>query len=120
MHRIQELESPIAVSSLTPAQAGLCDEEIVMKPMYQPLVLMVSVLLLFSAVAIGQAVYGNIIGTVTDASGAGIGNAAVTINDLDRGETYKTTANASGNYEQTHLLAGHYKVTISAAGFNNF
>ena len=77
-------------------------------------------LILCAQFSLGQAVYGNINGTVTDASGAVVGNATVTITDLDRGATYKITANASGNYEQTHLLAGHYKVSVTAPGFSAF
>src|SRR5207302_359383 len=68
----------------------------------------------------GQAVYGNIIGTVTDPSGAAVPNAAAIIIDTDRGTTYQANTNASGNFEQTHLLAGHYKVKINAAGFTLF
>jgi hypothetical protein len=77
-------------------------------------------LLLSGQFASGQAVYGNIIGTVNDASGAAVPNAVVTITDMDRGTTYKATANESGNYEQTHLLAGRYKVAVSAPGFSPF
>ena len=77
-------------------------------------------LLALSTMSMGQAVYGNILGSVTDSTGASVANADVTITDLDRGQTYKTTSNASGNYEQTHLLAGHYKVSINAAGFAAF
>jgi hypothetical protein len=68
----------------------------------------------------GQAVYGNIIGTVTDPSGGVVPNATVVVTDTDRGITYQTVTNASGNYEQTHLLAGHYKIQITAAGFGRF
>ena len=77
-------------------------------------------LLLSCRVSIAQAVYGNIIGTVTDPSGALIANAGIGITDTDRGIIYQTTTNASGNYEQTHLLAGHYKVKITATGFGPF
>lgn len=77
-------------------------------------------LVILSTLSYGQAVYGNIIGTVTDSSGAAVPNAAITITDLDRGTAYKAVSNASGNYEQTHLLAGHYKVSINAAGFAAF
>jgi carboxypeptidase family protein len=56
-------------------------------------------LLLFSHVSFGQAVYGNIIGTVTDPSGAAVPDAPITVKDLDRGTTYQTTSNASGNFE---------------------
>ena len=91
-----------------------------MKALFPRVVLILGICLLFHSSVIGQAVSGNIIGTVTDASGAAIGNAPVTITDLDRGATYKTTANDSGNYEQTHLLAGHYKVSVTAPGFSPF
>ncbi len=39
------------------------------------------------AVVAGQAVYGNIVGTVVDASGAGLPNAKVTITDTNRAVT---------------------------------
>jgi hypothetical protein len=80
----------------------------------------VSLFFLLCEVSVGQAVYGNILGTVSDASGAAVANAVITITDTDRGVSYHTTANESGNYEQTHLLAGHYKVSASAAGFSEF
>lgn len=76
--------------------------------------------LIFPTFSLAQAVYGNIIGTVTDTSGAAVPNAQVKITDLDRGQTYNLSANASGNYEQTHLLAGHYKVSVTAPGFSQF
>ncbi len=84
------------------------------------LFLAIASVFLLSSFAIGQAVYGNIIGTVNDPSGAAVPNAAVTITDVDRGTTYTANANESGNYEQTHLLAGRYKVKVSAAGFSAF
>jgi hypothetical protein len=68
----------------------------------------------------GQAVYGNINGTISDKSGAAVSNATITVTDLDRGTTYQVKANESGNYEQTHLLAGHYKVSVAAPGFAAF
>jgi hypothetical protein len=80
----------------------------------------VSLLVLICQFSFGQAVYGNISGTVSDASGAVVSNATVTITDLDHGTTYKIAANASGNYEQSHLLAGHYKVEVTAPGFSSF
>jgi len=82
--------------------------------------LLVSLLLLLGQFAFGQAVYGNIVGTVNDPSGAAVPNATVIIKDLDRGGEYKTVTNARGNYEQTHLLAGRYLVSVTAAGFSLF
>src|SRR6202047_3233304 len=80
----------------------------------------VTLFFLLCEISIGQAVYGNILGTVGDASGASVANAVIVITDTDRGVSYRTTANESGNYEQTHLLAGHYKITASAPGFSSF
>ena len=68
----------------------------------------------------GQAVSGSIFGTVTDPTGAVIPNATVTIRDLDRGVDYSAQTIADGNYIQTHLLAGHYRVTIAPPGFETF
>src|SRR4029077_19820442 len=65
----------------------------------------------------GQAPSGNISGTVTDPAGAAIPNAQVTITDTERGETVQTKTNSSGNYTQTHLLSGQYKIVITAPGF---
>jgi hypothetical protein len=73
-----------------------------------------------SRVSFGQAVFGNIVGTVTDQSGAAVPNAEVVITDLDRGTPFQTTTNTDGNYTQTHLLAGHYQVKVTAAGFAEF
>lgn len=65
----------------------------------------------------GQAVYGSIFGTVTDPTGSVVPDAKVTITDLARGFTVTTTTNVSGNYIQTHLLRGTYRVTVEVQGF---
>ncbi|HSB74020.1 MAG TPA: carboxypeptidase-like regulatory domain-containing protein, partial [Terriglobales bacterium] len=79
-----------------------------------------SLVVFFSSFALGQAVYGSIAGTVLDPSGAAVPNAAVVITDTDRGVAYNTASNATGNFEQTHLLAGHYRVKVTASGFAAF
>ncbi|HEV2491937.1 MAG TPA: TonB-dependent receptor [Terriglobia bacterium] len=66
---------------------------------------------------LGQAVYGSIIGTVTDSSGAAVPNAKVTITDVNKGVSYNTTTNESGYYEQQHLIVGVYDVKVEAQGF---
>ncbi|MGA2987377.1 MAG: TonB-dependent receptor [Terriglobia bacterium] len=70
--------------------------------------------------AFGQAVSGSIFGTVTDPTGAVVPNATVTIRDLDRGVDYRVQTITDGNFIQTHLLAGHYRVTIAPSGFETF
>ena len=59
---------------------------------------------------IGQAVFGGIIGTVTDSSGAAVPGAKVTVTNVDKGVSNTTTSNQSGYYEQSHLVAGSYDV----------
>lgn len=64
-----------------------------------------------------QAVYGTIVGTVTDASGAAVANAKITITDTGRDVTQNTTTNESGNYAQRFLIAGRYRVRVESEGF---
>jgi hypothetical protein len=65
----------------------------------------------------GQAVYGSIIGTVTDPQGAAVANAKVTVTNQRKGTTDTTTSNESGNYSVTHLIPDTYTVRIEAPGF---
>jgi hypothetical protein len=60
-------------------------------------------------------------GTVTDAAGAVIPNAQVTIaqNGVN-GVSRTVRTNAEGNYTATNLAAGHYTVTVTAPGFKTF
>src|SRR4051794_38908901 len=75
--------------------------------------------LLQAATVRAQAVYGSIVGTVTDPSGGAIAKANVTIADTGKGVTFNATTNESGNFSQTHLIAGVYEVRIAAPGFQN-
>jgi hypothetical protein len=68
----------------------------------------------------GQAVYGSIIGTVTDSTGAVVPKAKVTITDVGKAISYETATNDSGNYEQTHLIVGKYRVRVEAQGFQAY
>src|SRR5438046_851039 len=67
--------------------------------------------------ASGQAVYGSIIGTVTDPSGAAVPNAKVTVSNERKGTSETTTTNADGNYSVTHLIPDTYSVRAEAPGF---
>lgn len=79
-----------------------------------------ALILLIGSLAFGQAVSGNISGTVQDSTGAAVPNAPITITDLDRGTAYSLQSSGDGNFSQTHLLAGHYQVKVSAPGFSVF
>jgi Carboxypeptidase regulatory-like domain/TonB dependent receptor len=64
-----------------------------------------------------QAVYGSIIGTVTDPQGAAVANAKVTVTDQRKGTSDTTTTNESGNYSVTHLIPDVYTIRVEAPGF---
>jgi hypothetical protein len=67
--------------------------------------------------ALGQAVYGSILGTVTDPSGAAVPNAKVTVTSQTKNVSTDTTTNESGNYTVTHLIPDIYSIRIEGAGF---
>src|SRR5919112_707094 len=84
-------------------------------------VVCLSLVVLLSAVAAsGQAVYGNIVGTVVDDSGAGLPNAKVTITDVSRAASFTTTTNDSGFFTQRFLIAGRYQVRVEVEGFRAY
>ena len=81
------------------------------------LILSACVALCSSVRLYGQAVYGSIVGTVVDSSGAAVANAKVTIRNIDRDTSNETTTNESGNYTQRYLIVGNYQVRVEAPGF---
>jgi hypothetical protein len=62
---------------------------------------------------------GSFVGTVTDASGAAIPLATVTITNIDTGIVAATKADASGHYEVSSLKAGRYHVEAASTGFSS-
>jgi outer membrane receptor protein involved in Fe transport len=67
--------------------------------------------------AVGQAVYGSILGTVTDPSGAAVGGAKVTVTSQTKNVSTTETTNDSGNYAVTHLIPDVYSIHIEGQGF---
>jgi hypothetical protein len=67
--------------------------------------------------ASAQAVYGSILGTVTDPQGAAVVGAKVTVIDQNKGTLVEATTNDSGNYTVTHLIPDTYTVKVEAQGF---
>jgi hypothetical protein len=64
-----------------------------------------------------QAVYGSISGTVTDAAGAVVSGATVTITSIERKTSDVVSTNESGLYVKERLLPGNYEVKVEATGF---
>jgi hypothetical protein len=67
--------------------------------------------------AMGQAVYGSILGTVTDPSGAAVNGAKVTVTSQSKNVSTETTTNDSGNYSVTHLIPDVYTIRVEGTGF---
>ncbi len=75
---------------------------------------------LLSSSSFGQAVYGSIFGSVTDATGAVVPNATVTVTDAAKGTTSTATTNASGDFSVDHLIPDPYDVKVVATGFKGY
>jgi outer membrane receptor protein involved in Fe transport len=58
-----------------------------------------------------------LIGSIHDATGAAVANAAVSVTNINTGNIVKVTANGSGDYEVPSLRVGLYNIQASAPGF---
>ena len=82
--------------------------------------ILVLVLLLNPGVASAQLYSGSLSGVVTDASGAVVPGADVTLTDTQKGFNYKTTTNATGNYLLRPLPPANYSLSVKKTGFKVF
>jgi hypothetical protein len=64
-----------------------------------------------------QAVNATVLGTVSDASGAPVANAKVTLTETNTNISRSTQTNESGNYVMPDLPPGTYRVTAELPGF---
>jgi len=67
-----------------------------------------------------QAVFGSVLGTVTDGQGNAVAGAKVTVTSIGKSTVFETTTNDSGNYSVTHLIPDSYKIHIEATGFKSY
>src|SRR5580658_642096 len=67
-----------------------------------------------------QALYGSIVGTVVDASGAVVPGAAVKATDTGTGQVRETLTNDTGAYTFPTLVQGTYDVSVGKQGFETF
>jgi hypothetical protein len=82
------------------------------KPAY-----LLALLVLFTSAAFAQLTTADILGTVTDATGAVVPNATIVLTNIGTNEKRTTVSNASGDYSFNLLPVGHYSVSTKAAGF---
>ncbi len=77
-------------------------------------------LLLFSVASFGQSQNATLSGQVTDASGAFIPQAIVTITSVDRQISSSDHTDDSGRYSFASLLPGNYDLKVEAQGFKGY
>lgn len=76
-----------------------------------------ALLILPAGLLLAQAVNGTMLGTITDATGASVPNAKVTITEANTGVSRSTTTNESGNYTFPDLPPGSYTAAVEQTGF---
>lgn len=76
--------------------------------------------LMFASQAYSQNTTGSIVGTVTDASGASVANATVTVTNIATADKRTTSSSDSGEYQVLTLQPGQYSLTIEGTGFKRY
>src|SRR5881396_7054 len=71
-------------------------------------------------VARPQAVTANLLGKVTDASGAVVTRAGVTVTEIRTGISHQVSTNNEGIYSLPYLSPGTYRVEVEMRGFKRF
>lgn len=87
--------------------------------MFRGLTLTAAVFLL-SFTSAAQTATGVIQGRITDASAAIVPQAKVTIQNEDTGVARSVMSNVEGNFQQSYLLPGNYRVTVEKTGFTKW
>jgi hypothetical protein len=82
--------------------------------------LLLAIALNSPAMAAAQAINGTIEGTVFDDQGGVLPGVAVTVTNLDTGDTRTVVSNESGLYRVPLLPLGTYRISVELAGFKKF
>ncbi len=67
-----------------------------------------------------QVLYGSVVGTVTDQTGAVVPGATVVITNVQTGQTREGVSDATGNYLIPNVLDGTYDLSVKMTGFRNY
>jgi len=78
---------------------------------------LIMTVLLSATLVFGQAIDGNVVGTVTDASGAAVVGADISVTNAGTNASAIGKTNGSGEYRFEHLPAGEYRITVKMKGF---
>ena len=74
-------------------------------------------MVIFAGAGFAQRDMASIVGTVTDSSGAVIPNARITVTEVQKHISYRTSSNSLGQYVATALPIGNYQVRAERDGF---
>ncbi len=88
-----------------------------MRPFFTRFVLAALVTVGLAAGANAQALYGSIVGNVTDPQGAVLNGVSVTITNTGTGLKLDTVTDETGNFVFRNLLPGTYDISLSLRGF---
>jgi len=84
------------------------------------LTLVVGIVLTSSLCVQGQSTYGSVSGAVTDASGAAVVGAQVTLTNTGTSEKHTQTTNDQGTYSFVNVIPGEYRLDIEKTGFKHY
>ena len=87
------------------------------RPTILNLVTMAVLVLILAPASFSQAIDGNLVGTVTDPTGATVPNSMVELVNAATGLRYTTTTGPDGLYRFNNIPVGSYTVTVRASGF---
>jgi hypothetical protein len=79
----------------------------------------VTVVLLFATSALTQTIFGTILGTVTDPSGAVMPNVVITVTNQGENISREVRSDAQGNYQAENMKAGLYTLSATVTGFKD-
>jgi len=68
----------------------------------------------------GQAVSGDLVGNVTDTTGATVPDATITVTNIATEVQTSVRSDRKGLYRLANLLPGDYKISATAGGFATF
>ncbi len=71
-----------------------------------------------ASLASSQVLYGSMVGTLTDQSGAVVPNATVTATNAATNQTYSGVTDEAGRYNIPDVVPGSYTVKVTATGFH--
>src|SRR5262245_38961314 len=80
-------------------------------------ILVIAAICFFADSGLAQRIFGDILGSVTDTTGAAVRDAKITLRNLDTGRALTTNTATDGAYSFVELTPGRYEVIAEQQGF---